>query len=48
MQRSLVLVFRWHFDDGGLANFLMKIVVVNGGFVGHEDLLNQGFSSLPK
>jgi len=39
----LSLFFLWHFDDGGLTNYLVKIVVVNGGFVGGEDLLTKGF-----
>ena len=47
MQRSLVLFFWWHFDDGGLTNYLVKIVVVSGGFVGYEDLLTKGFLHFP-
>jgi len=47
MQRSLVLFFWWHFDDGGLTNCLVKIVVVSGGFVGGEDLITKGFPHFP-
>nr|ABD32742.1 Zinc finger, CCHC-type [Medicago truncatula] len=47
MQRSLVLFFWWHFDDGGLTNYLVKIVVVSGGFVGGENLLTKGFPHFP-
>jgi len=36
-----------HFDDGGSTYYLVKILVVNGGFVGSEDLLTKGFLHFP-
>jgi len=41
------LSFRWNFNNGGSTNYLVKIVVVSGGFVGGEDLLTKGFLHFP-